>query len=195
MLEIVSGISIFNLYRLTSETSRVYRMRINQTFVGSVARFLCKISFQDPSRYGKENVLLVIFYSRCWTFSNIINIHFLWRFTYSWLKNWLVGCHRDAFRYISHSTRIHQLLMFLNLRNPSFSRRVRSYSQWMRYRTKRKKRKISLTQFSKHRMNNNLICNRILRLLSIIPEKLRKKLFLNIFFNNIVIILLAKIRI
>lgn len=123
----------------------------------------CKISFQDPSRYGKENVLLVIFYSRCWTFSNIINIHFLWRFTYSWLKNWLVGYHRDAFRYISHSTRIHQLLMFLNLRNPSFSRRVRSYSQWMRYRTKRKKRKISLTQFSKHRMNNNLICNRILR--------------------------------
>lgn len=38
-----SGISIFNLYRLTSETSRVYRMRINQTFVGSVARFLSKI--------------------------------------------------------------------------------------------------------------------------------------------------------
>lgn len=37
---------------------------------------------------------------------HIINIHFLWRFTYSWLKNWLVGCHRDAFRYISHSTRI-----------------------------------------------------------------------------------------
>lgn len=35
--------SAVNLYRVTSETSRVYRMRINQTFVGSVARFLSKI--------------------------------------------------------------------------------------------------------------------------------------------------------
>lgn len=87
-----------NLYQSTFETSRVHWMQ--------------HFFLRSRSRYGKEKVLLAIFYSRRWTVSNIINIHFLWHFAseYSWLKNWLVGCHRDTLRCISDSNHFWRFL-------------------------------------------------------------------------------------